>query len=56
MGLVDILVAVLVVLALYHIAKWALGVLKVNIPDELLTIGAIILLIFILLGKVTLGL
>lgn len=54
LSLVDVLVDVLVVVVLYLVASWVNVKLKLNLPDEILKIGVIIILIFALLGKVNL--
>ena len=56
MGLIEVLVAVLVVVLVYLVAEWVLSLLKINIPNELLKVGAILLLLLILLGRVNIGL
>ena len=54
MDLVSILIAGLFCIAVYLIARWGLGKLKVAIDDDILKVGAIILFILIVIGKVAL--
>lgn len=54
--LLTILVAILIVVLLYKVAVWFFAKLKVGVDNDILVIGAIILLILVLLGRVKLGL
>lgn len=56
MDLLSILVAVLLVVLLYKLVVWLFVKLHVVVDQDILVIGAIILLILVLLGKVNLGL
>lgn len=56
MGLLEVVLAGLIVVALYLLAKWVLGKLKVGVDNDLLVIGAVILFILILMGRVSLPL
>jgi hypothetical protein len=56
MDLISLLLAALIVLVIYLVVKWILGVLKVGIDNNILVIGAIILFILVVLGRVHLGL
>ena len=56
MGLLEILVAVLIVVLLFLVFRWLFGMLKVNVPQEILAIIALLLLILILLGRVNISL
>jgi hypothetical protein len=55
-GLLEIIIIGLIVIAIYLLVRWVLGILKVAVPNDLLVIGAIILFILAVSGKVRLGL
>lgn len=54
MNLVNILVIGLIVIALYLLVEWLLGVLGLNFPQILLQIGAIILFVLAVTGRINL--
>lgn len=54
MDLVSILIAGLFSIAVYLITRWGLGKLKVSIDDDILKVGAIILFILIVVGRIKL--
>jgi hypothetical protein len=55
MDLVSFAIAVIVVLIIYLIVKAVLGILKIGVNDTLLGLCALLLLLLVLLGKVSLG-
>ena len=54
MDLVSILIAGLFSVAVYLVARWGLMKLKVAVDDDILKVGAIILFILIVVGRVKL--
>jgi len=56
MDLLSLIIAVLLVVLLYKLAVWLFAKLHVVVDNDILVIGAIILLILVLLGRVKLGL
>lgn len=56
MDLLGVLVAIVVVALLYVVVRWLLGILGVAVPEVVLQVGALLLLLLILLGRVSVGL
>jgi len=56
MDLLSVIIAALVVIILYLVAEWALGMLKISYPKVLLQVLALLLFLLILLGRINLGL
>lgn len=55
MTLLGILLAALITVAVYLITRWVLAKLNIAVDDDILKVGAIILFILLLLGKINLG-